>query len=649
MSVIRLYKGKSPTYQHRFIDNSSLLLWESHVAANNLYSDIELDGVEQFSTLSFVDITLSSPSSLLSLFVISYVKLTNTSNNSYYAFVDRIEQNECDNALSYRLYYTIDWWTTVLSYGMYPFVTGDTIRAHVNDIENNRPTLKYTTTEMELLPSSFEVVTESLPYPFDSSKLNPYVFYEPAGKNVKLYFYHLIVTAEGISALSHLSPPYSNTTIEFNFINLGASTGAKVSTTLYEIVIPFVITNASGYEISISRIPPITIGSDTNVYDECITPSSFLTDYVVASFFTNFLDDYSYSSQNGITFDSNLFGFSTVSAKVGGGTKYVPLPVRKLSESKYLSLDKIKRITNITTNLDNLTVPTNYTDYKNNLIVKFNSEVYNQVWFNLNGDIYLYNYNWLADNNGLQYNIDYTSGIFSIYYSSLCDKSYSNIYTIDLGFLNPPPVVDNYWDRYNAKVNAIKNIGVFASNAVSLGTSAAKLLYGGLDIATSPTQTDITNASIKTAETGGSIIGSAVNMGISVANYIQNSAYAHGALRKGREVAGLIEEQLFSGFPSLYWNKCNDLELRDNLEFYGYNTHLQPYQILDNHKRVNYNFIKVSNTVVLNDKISGKSFNAEVQNSIASMFNNGVWLHSWRSYDDLFKLEVINYPQGGFV
>ena len=78
-------------------------------------------------------------------------------------------------------------------------------------------------------------------------------------------------------------------------------------------------------------------------------------------------------------------------------------------------------------------------------------------------------------------------------------------------------------------------------------------------------------------------------------------------------------------------------EINEHLIRYGYTTYLEPYDILINHKRKYFNYIRCDTVRVT------ISHPQNVINSIKEMLLNGVWLFSYVDNDTIFKLDgVIN-------
>lgn len=78
-------------------------------------------------------------------------------------------------------------------------------------------------------------------------------------------------------------------------------------------------------------------------------------------------------------------------------------------------------------------------------------------------------------------------------------------------------------------------------------------------------------------------------------------------------------------------------EINEHLIRYGYATYLEPYDILINHKRKYFNYIRCDTVRVTISQPQN------VINSIKEMLLNGVWLFSYVDNDTIFKLDgVIN-------
>ena len=72
---------------------------------------------------------------------------------------------------------------------------------------------------------------------------------------------------------------------------------------------------------------------------------------------------------------------------------------------------------------------------------------------------------------------------------------------------------------------------------------------------------------------------------------------------------------------------------------YGYTTYLEPYDILTNHKRRYFNYIRCNTVRVTISQPQN------VIDSIKEMLLNGVWLFSYVNNESIFKLDgVVNMP-----
>ena len=92
----------------------------------------------------------------------------------------------------------------------------------------------------------------------------------------------------------------------------------------------------------------------------------------------------------------------------------------------------------------------------------------------------------------------------------------------------------------------------------------------------------------------------------------------------------------------------NWAEIKEHLRLYGYTTYLEPRDILTNHVRSNFNFIKCDycyfdNYVMqIGGELPYLSLNDEIKNSILQMFMDGVFLFNTTYFD----LNVVNMQEG---
>lgn len=620
MATAWIFTGKVPSIHHRFYDSGSIQAWVDYVENNNLYIEANIEGVPQFPTLKYVDLTFDTALPFEEITKISYVLFSSTPiatipprTTEFLAFVEGVEQNECDDGYSIRVYYSIDWWDTLLLQGKKPFITGDIIRAHINDFENGYRTLKYTTDTMEVVPSSYDNEVISLPFPFpdDNSEVNVVV------NGVQVLFYHLVVAEPFIREQGGTGKLAQACTVFGGMLD-----NTPIITGLYEIIIPVYRYETVNNDVRYTMFP-CRVGS---VQCNCVNYAditTITTDKIAGVYFTKAMPKNASIVNNEIVFSDTYY----VAVEPTRTTPaFSPVPMTKennafdLSASVFLS--KIEKSYS-ETNLSSYSRPTSYSDYYNRYIVKYTSEVYDLITIKVGDENINILYNALSNNARFRYTVEPTTGMFLFQYDNNIMTEYSKLSIINTTILSSPIITENYWDRFTAGVNAYKNI----VSAVSTPISMAYNIGQGNVLGT---------------------ISQASNMAVLPLEAYRNFAFSNGALRQGKSVPQVVAGMTFDSFPSLYRVKCKDEEVKINLMLYGYNTHLQPYEVLENHPRYNYNFIRTNGAIVV-DEVA--SYPRNIVTDIESMFDRGLWLHhfaSGHSYAELFNLFVNNYPTRGF-
>lgn len=620
---VTLYSGSTPSPNCRFREQAGITEWLTAATSTTSYNlnESDVNSVPLYVAQRYVDIPWTATDGT-AISLARYMRIYNSEESStVFCFIERAEKNAIDNTV--RIYFYPDWWDTFLFNGTaIPKIVGDVERAHVNDIVDGVPTLQYTTEEMEVSPSVSDYVSGAIYAPYGS--------YEEPQTSQSVYFLHVLVnTALQRDGAFIVTPSgYSH-----DFIG--------------ELIFP--VFKAS------SQIP-ITNLDGTVVFEDLPLVSTFPTDYILGMYATSYMP-YCESTSVEINFTSTTYyrtftpPSEVVEAMNLSSNDKLLAVIRKPMD--YLTLSSMKdTLSGCVFEGQTLSNVTSYTDYLNNLIVKFRSHVYNQAW---------------VDCEGEQVQLKYTSATNSTDYafrvSAICsDGSYqlendlalaeypANLSWHATSAICPPIVVDNYYDRYTARLAATSNQYAISEAQTAQGMSIAKGITGiigsGVGSAISGATGNVAGA-LSSAMGGGLAVGSAIqsyeiaahNESISSMEYVKNMAYAGGIGSTANVNTSFSTGMNNANRPILRYCICGDEEVRLNLALYGYNTHLQPYEILNNHKRRAFNFIKTRWCAIVP---ANGGFNAEVEADICNMFNKGVFLFS--KYDTSFKLETINIP-----
>lgn len=661
MSKLIIFTGKVPTPYMRFIDRASFDAWLV-LQSNDKVIEIEVSGVNPYTTLWYIDVNLADNPKYKSInwqSEIGFIKvIPDLESQTFYAFVDRVERNELDEN-SIRIYYKVDWWDTLLTQGVEPYIVGDVVRAHVNDIVKSynyrTATLDYTTEYAECEINSNQVRTSKI-------KINDLTTTEKA--NDVAFYYHLIVTDK---FFFQDKAEAKNNTVNTSSVGIyykGKLIERKIP--IYEVILPCDVNGKmlpyyiydedianyrKIYPCNYDNLP--SLGAPFNAIFSSVY--RLYSDYIVGVYATEF-PPYGVTVKDGFTLYSNsTFNIKFISSDASnlgamymgtdgtwnrGRCEFTPVIVNQhnytLSEDKLREISNIKSLSLINSDLE--VVPSNYAEYKDRCIIKYLSQYYNPVIVAGGSDTCVINHSFNLTQYVSRVNLDPLSGQSFVTSSSTLYNDTARTTKLTTSFLSQPVIIDKYWDRQIAKLNATKNITNIISSAIPMVSSAYK------------TGTALTME--EQDKNRGGFYESAVkfvgNAAVNVSEFAINNAFANGALQKGNSVDELSPEFISDCFPYFLCFKYSDEETLENLAFYGYNTHLQPKEILKNHRRKYFNFIKTSscNIIKFSEATDGRSYNfsAEVRNDIEAMFNGGVWLFNFVDEESLFELEVPNYP-----
>lgn len=644
MSKLVIFKGKVPTPYMRFFDRNSFDAW---LMSQNDAIEIEVSGVNPYTTLYYIDVNLEDKPEYKSInwqSEIGYIKVVpDLESQTFFAFVDRVERNELDEN-STRIYYKVDWWDTLLKQGDEPFIVGDVVRAHVNDIVNREPTLDYTTEFAECDVNKNQIKTSRVLMD-DLARGENY-----SKGSLTEYYLHLIVSDKFFSSdtVNDRDKLVPSSPVGFQLV---LSVNSKIKGYLYEVILPC---NSNGefvpYYIDIDRVAKKVTPKNYDTF-----PSAFVqlesvkgyanrirTDYIAAMYLTTFaptnittIDDGNnsldyfraswYSNLNTDDQKTNIAYNKNEDVSDIPSASDCPVPVNRIVDRPYVNsadlfydISGIKDMKQIEYDIGDK--PINFNDYKNKYIVKYLSEYYNPIIIKGGDDVLELHHSFANSSLCVSVTLDSMTGDSYVFQNvSLLDPS-CGLSKLSTTFLCQPIIVDKYWDRQISKINATKNL----FNTARSSTTYEK--QGGT----------------------GEAISAVGNAMVNMMEFTKNIAFANGALSKGQISESFTENLTSLAYPYFVCCKYSDDETLENLVFYGYNTHLQPYEILKNHKRKYFNFVKTSSCNIINIKNTAngtyRNYSAEVRNDIESMFNGGVWLFNFVSEEDLFNLEVPNYP-----
>lgn len=563
-------------------------------------------------TSSYVDIEVQNREVPALLFKYSAVRFTNTDYTDYIAFIDRIEPNNFNDitkdVLFYRLYITIDWWSTIMLNDetgndiarICRELEGNVERAHVDDVEVTAgiafADMKYTTDLPEVNIARFKRISNRI----GDSKTWLYVY-----------------------SSKRVIPEYTSTHYISTPITEIGDKEIRSAVNMYLCCVDGDVHNAS-YQLK-------RIGSDevfnkrieflsTGVLDG-FADSSIVGVYACNYMPFNIIDDYIdltggepiFDTSDGAIYNNlHAIDFSGL-----GETNFVnvaaPILARKMPSSKLKASDydvKTKATVFYTA------TPNSYDEYLTSITKQYFAP-YTNVTVEKNNEVVVIDTAYIENVYLCEYNVCPQISGFVLYHPSLRqqgESAYSVI--IDNTRYERTSTNDNF-----TKLSAISSSLNFIGKAFSI---------------TGKTVDDFTSG------TAGGIIGGVGNIPQAVSNGMgQYSKWAQ-ILRDGEDGTKIINNSASNEISPLRVVKTEVYEddkktILKDLALYGYNTYLHPHEVLTAHERKYFNYIKTNNAVV-----NVSSYSEDIRLSLEEMFNNGVWL--WNDHIAFMNYEVPNYP-----
>lgn len=559
----------------------------------------------------------------LDLYKYNYIMIENDVNRDtmvYFGFIDRIEPNNFNEDVkpSYRIYFNIDWWTTMLYNNeasinqIISSLEGEVVRAHIDDVEEYRPP---------------EGERQWKPY-LDKTLVTPEVYtaYEqheeqPLGR----------ASGSGVRWLYLLLEGDKNQTAD---IQIGDK---RFTSSLGLFVIPLVETEA--YDVS-----PLSDGAYTIMY----TYIDGAGNLVYTKYKTKGI-----RSVNSIT-DSKVVGMwigdctetydpenKTLFFQMGEqiGSAYVQNPVVEKVECERDTMSGSKNTIYVypvwgllkplkypyskinfappTRYATAYSKPSTYTNYLNN-IVKADFAPYVNTYLVKGDSAIPIDTVHVNTSYMFEININGFGSSYLVYLSNTLMNEYASYRTLDSSAdCFPTMKTYDYYTKTQSNIQIAKSFIKTAGGVAGAGASA----YAG----------DIGGAAngVATAITSAMDAGSAINTAMQ-----QRMLGVDGVRADDSPVNGIVNEVKLRVVKP---NEVSDIRIRKDLALYGYNTYLHPHEVLSGNERKYFNYIRTSNATIL-----ASCANDTVKNHIELMFNNGVWL--WNTTEEIGNFEVPNYP-----
>lgn len=655
---------KTPSYNRRFYDYASLRSWIDKAIDNGkaipIYVEVE-DARDYIAntSMTYFDMEVGiNKTDLWESFTLGFVCLfTSTkvvdfvdiSDGDFFAFITRYEVNQLNATV--RFYYDVDWWDTLLLNRYELEIHGSVIRAHVNDLSIGTDAntfnvdTRYFTSEVEYQISENIKRLTSLPI-FNIANLRSSGDFSPPYRQRDFCWLYMILAND-----SELTPKYPTESSEVQDYSESNINGG----------VPY-----NGYGYGMVVCTPYLTTQNLVVSDQgfMVSANSIHDDRIIAMYLSYCPPFDNCNIEIVGNSPTNLTEIKVYSGN-GEAKKYVlnvsGIPEEKtnirvwIPDSRVLSSDTM--MNNVTT-ISQLAgadvywkksfVQSKYDDFEQYLlygIVK--SHLYPYTYYSLRtatSSTVLDNNIWSVGNQSNLPKITiYHEYVTDSYICGLGGESDDNIdssvttITLSSVSLFSPPFTQNWITRFNAleqgifsNVDAWLNVGKSVASDVSAGFSAGV--------------SKLPSNAINAGEAGRAIgsVGSAANairQSVSLGREIkwQNDGYYINGSVPLQATTGLIGANV----PIFLLTSCSKdgfRQLNYNLHLYGYTTYLDCWDILKNHKRKAFNFIKTDSCFV----VPQIALNDDIMYDIKVMFDCGVWLFS----SDDFEYNVANYQEG---
>lgn len=560
----------------------------------------------------------------LDLYKYNYVMIENDVNHDtmvYFGFIDRIEPNNFneEESPSYRIYFNIDWWTTML-YNNEASVNqitanleGGVVRAHIDDVEEYRTSMQETQWKPYLDKT---LLIPEVPVAYEEREE------EPIGR----------ASGSGVRWLYMLLEGDKNQTAD---IQIGEK---RFTSSLGLFVIPLVETEAydvdptsdGNYNIDYRYINGAGNVFYTKYKTKGIRSVNSITDSrVVGMWIGDCTENYDVTSktlyfnmgeQIGSAYVQNPIAEEVECEKDGmelqGKTAIKVFPVWGLVQPLKYPYSNIN-LTPPTRYSAEYQIPATYDQYLYN-IVKADFAPYVNTYITKGDDSIQIDTVHVNTSYMFEININGFGSSYLVYLSNTLLSEHSSYRTLDSsGDCYPTMKTYDYYTKTQANIQIAKSFTKMVISLVGMAGSA------------------------RAGDSGGALagFGKAVDSALDMTSNIltakqQRMLGVDGVRVDDSPVNGIVNEpRLLITKP----NRASDNYIRKDLALYGYNTYLHPHEVLSGNERKYFNYIKTSNATIL-----APCANDTVKNHIEQMFNDGVWL--WNTTEEVGNFEVPNYP-----
>ncbi len=550
----------------------------------------------------------------------------------FLVFVNNIEFSQITNTIRY--YYTVDWWDTLLMWGVNPRIYGICERAHVDDItDDGRVLTDYFTDEIEFPIPKKEIVSATTPAQIPEVVLST----TEANKYYNTYpVYYLYITLGNTSSLKGGATEAEGID-EWNGLQIGVGTPSTTVCTLYsartgKILSPKLTSFPGGYALR-----NLTNEHIISMYLSITPPfnTATITATEAGNFYINGLpNDRSWllttDGSDDFSDEKTIVVYPAYSGYLAKWQGSTIDGTRVIKER----LDEIVK-TNLNYPLNDGYIqhyyggyspdePTGaYDDYLNNFIVK--SHMYPYAYYSFirgSTKVDLVS-EWLVDQSWFQINIlhDKPTDTYVLLLPMKNAYGVETVYSFDYPTLFEAPYKQSWLDRTTSLEAGAFQI---AGSAVGVISSAGAAMVGG--IMGNPFA--LGGGAAGAAGSAISLLKSSIAWGREL-RLTDEGYFVRGSLPT-QAVASIDGSAGFYMKYTMYTREFAK-QLNTNLHYFGYHTLVDAGDIVNgipNHRRKVFNFVKTVSCNVL-----GGDLPLDVKSDIKDMFDRGVWLFSVGNID----------------
>lgn len=628
MNIV-IFTDGTPTREFRFLKREVLLNWR----ASNLGQSIELvSDINPFS--NWFDVTTDSIDWKKS----KYLFVDNDVLDDFYAFIDRIEENNF-NTNSFRVFFTVDWWSTVQhnyenADSLLKHIRGTVSRAHVNDWKDNGDG----TISIDLSNTDNRIEEEVVAWKNQSSALCDSLLDShapdiPANKRIPVQFLYVLfkrnteeVPQTEYPCISHDSTGDLTIPVPYGVAIIPAYRGKFLR---------FNLNNGDDYyNTSVTTYPVTCITGVTPVI--MFISYTFGGDWVLKKDGDNYYIHFNISDLSVL----KSFDVDTGDSGVAYGVMYKDIPPSLIPCNNVIE-DSIVPYSDTKFNKSNISISW----FNDNGMAKAISEPYIICGLSGQKSGIIIHPQYMVSSDNIEVIMSLNTGVP---YVRVNDNSYlglSQVFALpgDNTFVvwTEQTAMDERLARFNAISSVLQPVISGVKDLSMSGIRAGADFIGG-DIVSGINNVvqqpfNIAQRGIEVAK--GVMTSQIVFRNLALGGNVQLSPNYEGATF----AVGAFKENII--YP-LYANNWG--EIKEHLRLYGYTTYLEPRDILTNHVRSNFNFIKCDycyfdNYVMqIEGELPYLSLNDEIKNSILQMFMDGVFLFNTTSFD----LNVVNMQEG---